>query len=380
MRDQQSTYFDFDMSRFRWDIQAGHHRHHWHQAYLESIIQFQSTTPLSASERIQARKKFRSIIDHFEPANPGLGDQPYNPVRLVQLTCEYARSDESRDVFLQAFFQTANIAIDDDAFDLSERDLEASVALAVSEFADFLVDSFFLPCMCPLALHLPVTDNGLLVRASTKQTPQPSPAIHSAIQRAQGGGVQDFVGTPGRLSELRGECLVRDGFRCVVSRQFDRKEFLRRYQQDGAAAVDDDGDLLQNEPSLTSLEVAHIMPHSLTQPEADGSLVCLHDARSSCHLLNHLISSILLKRQRLTYLTCSTTASFILSRAKISTSRAMRSLSAMTCMSSSASSRFFSSLSQTRLTRIVSTHFSRHLCYEIFCQLHERLLSRKTGP
>jgi hypothetical protein len=147
------------------------------------------------------------------------------------------------------------------------------VAFAVSEFADFLVDSFFLPCMCLLALHLPVTDNGLLVRASTNQTPQPSPAIHSAIQRAQGGGVQDLVGRPGRLSELRGECLVRDGFRCVVSRQFDRKEFLRRYQEDGTAAVDDDGNLLQNEPNLASLEITHIVPHSLTQTEADGSLV-----------------------------------------------------------------------------------------------------------
>lgn len=61
----------------------------------------------------------------------------------------------------------------------------------------------------------------LLVKASSRQTPQPSPAFHSAIARLQG---VEFVGTEERISALRGACLTRDRHRCAVTRKFDRAE------------------------------------------------------------------------------------------------------------------------------------------------------------
>lgn len=110
-----------------------------------------------------------------------------------------------------------------------------------------------------------------LVKASTRKTPQPSPASHSAIQKAQGQGYT-FAGTPERVSALRGVCLVRDRYRCVISRKFDRNEAIKRGRSDGAEARDEDGNPLRGQ-SFDSLEVAHILPHSLTRINAGNQLV-----------------------------------------------------------------------------------------------------------
>lgn len=110
------------------------------------------------------------------------------------------------------------------------------------------------------------------VKASTRQTPQPSPAYHSATQSTRAGG-QTFVGTPLRLSTLRGTCLTRDHHRCVVSRNFDRKQALKRIKAAGDNARDDDGQLLST-TTFDSLEVAHILPHSLVKTNSDSNLVC----------------------------------------------------------------------------------------------------------
>ncbi|OAA53590.1 hypothetical protein SPI_09297 [Niveomyces insectorum RCEF 264] len=243
------------MDRFRLDIQQARHRHHRHQVSLENVINLRATKQLSAPERAQARTKFASITSHFETANPGLSSAPYDKLKLFRLTYEYSRSEESRDIFLLAFMQSAKLAIDDQPLDLTDRDVEASICSTISEFADFLIESFFLP-----------------LRASSKQTPRPSPTIHSAIQRAQGGGVQDVAGTPGRLSTLRTDCLNRDRFRCVVSNTFDYSEAARRFNVDGDKARDDDGNLLEDERGFANIQAAHIIPHSLTETEDDGGL------------------------------------------------------------------------------------------------------------
>lgn len=107
--------------------------------------------------------------------------------------------------------------------------------------------------------------------ASSKQTPQPSPAPLSAIERAQGGS-HEFTGTPNRISVLRTLCLQRDRHCCVISRRFDSKAATTRIERDGANAQDDDGSLL-TEKSFDLLEVAHVLPHSMTQLKADLELV-----------------------------------------------------------------------------------------------------------
>lgn len=84
-----------------------------------------------------------------------------------------------------------------------------------------------------------------------------------------------FSGTPERLASLRGACLIRDRYRCVISRKFDRAEALKRLQQHGGSkAVDQDGvPLADAGQRFDYLEVAHILPHSLTQLNSSKELV-----------------------------------------------------------------------------------------------------------
>lgn len=49
-------------------------------------------------------------------------------------------------------------------------------------------------------------------------------------------------------------------------------EAVRRYKEDANNAQDDEGNLLQGQETA-KLEVAHILPHSLTQARADNNLV-----------------------------------------------------------------------------------------------------------
>lgn len=80
------------------------------------------------------------------------------------------------------------------------------------------------------------------------------------------------MGTPGRLSELRRDCLIRDRHRCVITRRFDQAEAVRRFKESGDDAKDDDENLLDDGP-YDLLEVAHIIPHALTKIEAGSELV-----------------------------------------------------------------------------------------------------------
>lgn len=99
-----------------------------------------------------------------------------------------------------------------------------------------------------------------LVKASTRKTPQPSPATLSDLRSPQ-----SLTGTTQRLASLRRDCLIRDRHRCVISRTFDRDEAVRRVSRDGDDnAQDDEGNLLHKESgTFAPLEVAHIIPHSL---------------------------------------------------------------------------------------------------------------------
>ncbi|KAK3690482.1 hypothetical protein B0T22DRAFT_515937 [Podospora appendiculata] len=227
---------------------------HRHQSSLEGIISFPSETPLSAYQLAAAKRQFYHIVQHFAsqcPVDKGRsrGAQYSRPL-LVRFTYEYSRSQESQDVFLRGFFRSMKLLLDEPDVDLSDEQVEGDLRAALFEFADYLLDNFFLP-----------------LKASTRKTPQPSPAYHSAIQRAQGAALpQNLVGTPERVSALRGACLVRDGHRCVVSRKFDLREALKRTEAHGDDARDDDGALLSEDINpIDTLEVAHILPHSLTK-------------------------------------------------------------------------------------------------------------------
>ncbi|KAF5026420.1 hypothetical protein F66182_1485 [Fusarium sp. NRRL 66182] len=221
-----------------------------HQASLEGIIDFSAQSPLAPATRLSATRRFYQIVEHLNAYGGGSSSNTgYDRIKLVRFTYEYSLSVESKDNFLRAFFESAALPLDaDEHVDLADADLEANLYTSVSNLADYLFDNFFLP-----------------LKASSRKTPQPSPATHSAVQRVSEG--HKFSGTPERISALRGACLVRDRHRCVISRRFDQSEAFERMSRYGDEARDDDGTSLVGQ-TFDALEVAHILPHSLTQLNA----------------------------------------------------------------------------------------------------------------
>ncbi|KAI1111678.1 hypothetical protein F5Y14DRAFT_424437 [Nemania sp. NC0429] len=246
---------------------------HRHQSSLEGVIDFSAESPLEIHQRNSARRRFYRIVEHF-----GAGDATdidnvplqYEPPRLVRYTYEYALSDESRDNFLSAFFRamalplTGQSIANHDNNDLDDLD---NLRPLFFSFASYLLDNFFLP-----------------IKASTNRTPQCSPTFHSAGERAV--GAQGLVGTPDRLSRLRGACLIRDHHRCVITRRFDWTEANNRIRKDGDNALDDDGTLL--DVPFDTLEVAHILPHALMQVDARNN----ESKQAALAVLNMLDSGV----------------------------------------------------------------------------------------
>ena len=205
-------------------------------------------------------------------------------MKLVRYTFEHARSRESQGNFLRAFFEAADLSLDDEYVDLCDMDRQVSLRNSINNFADYLFENFFLPRMSAPKMLISLQTRSipinlffysLVVKASTRKTPQPSPASHSAVQRAQGAEGQAFLGTTERLSALRGLCLARDRHRCVISRCFDEPEAVERdnnARRQGGMPCDDDGASLNGE-LFELLEVAHILPHSLTRVNANKQLV-----------------------------------------------------------------------------------------------------------
>ncbi|EER25929.1 hypothetical protein CPC735_043730 [Coccidioides posadasii C735 delta SOWgp] len=218
-----------------------------HQSSLEGIINFHDPQPLPADQRHHAQRRFYKIVNNFDDGNRTSG---YKRSLLVRYTYEYSRSELSKDTFLRAFFEFMEV----DFVGEGDRDFDdqAQVGRKLAEFADFLLDNFYLP-----------------MKATSKNTLQPTPAHLSVVQRVQG-RLHEFTGTLERLSFLRGLCLVRDRHRCVISRAFDKQEAVNRLNLHGDNAQDDEGKLLRR--PFAYLEVAHILPHSLTQADANSEL------------------------------------------------------------------------------------------------------------
>ncbi|KAF5023720.1 hypothetical protein F66182_4224 [Fusarium sp. NRRL 66182] len=230
---------------------------HRHQSSLEGILDFSSQPPLDPAYRTRAEHRFNQIINHFESEGIRPGCDKYDGVKLVSLTYDHSTGEKSKDRLLAAFFTFAGLSIAaDEDIDFTDRTRRDELRASLDNFADYLFDNFFLP-----------------LKASTKKTPQPSPASHSAVMRTQRQG-HIFAGTPERIANLRGACLIRDRYRCVVSRKFDQAEALERFglQRRGQGeACDQDGQPLAGQ-RFEPLEVARILPHSLTQLDSRGEL------------------------------------------------------------------------------------------------------------
>lgn len=238
-----------------------------HRASLEGILDFSSQPPLDPAHRASAKRRFDQIINHFESESIRPGRDKYDRVKLVSLTYDHSTSEKSKDRLLAAFFAFAGLSITvDEDINFEDPTRQDELRASLDNFADYLFDNFFLP-----------------LKASTKKTPQPSPASHSAVTSTQRQG-HIFAGTPERIANLRGACLIRDRYRCVISHKFDQAEALKRFglQRRGQGeACDQDGQPLAGQ-RFEPLEVAHILPHSLTQLDSGGELV-----RDSRTLFDH---------------------------------------------------------------------------------------------
>jgi len=120
--------------------------HHRHQASLESIINFSPPPLLSANQRNHASRRFYQIINHFDvtgDARPTRGT--YNVPRLIRLTYEYALSEESRDLFLQAFFRALQLRLDDEEDVDLGGNREENIRADMVGFSEYLMDNFYLP-------------------------------------------------------------------------------------------------------------------------------------------------------------------------------------------------------------------------------------------
>ncbi|KAF4979686.1 hypothetical protein FZEAL_4145 [Fusarium zealandicum] len=229
---------------------------HRHQSSLEGIIDFSLRETLSKAHRVSALRRFYQVINYFDSNDNKRGPDQYDRVKLVRLTYEYSISQVSKDNVLIAAFDFLKLSISSEE-DINFEDVTYRLEMQshLYEFADYLIDNFFLP-----------------LKASTKKTPQPTPSSHSAVAKTQRQG-HVFSGTPERLASLRGACLIRDRHRCVISRKFDKAEALKRFQHDGSKAVDQDGvPLADPEQRFDYLEVAHVLPHSLTQLNSSKEL------------------------------------------------------------------------------------------------------------
>ncbi|EKJ72467.1 hypothetical protein FPSE_07348 [Fusarium pseudograminearum CS3096] len=211
-----------------------------------------------------AKRRFDQIVNHFGSEGEGEGFRPgrdtYDRVKLVSLTYEHSANEKSKERLLASFFAFAGLPItsdedEDEDIDFDDPNRRDELRASLDNFADYLVDNFFLP-----------------LKASTKKTPQPSPASPSAVMSTQAHG---FAGSLERIANLRGACLIRDRYRCVVSNKYDHAEALKRFDSERhgqGEACDQDGQPLAGQ-RFDRLEVAHILPHSLTQLDSGGEIV-----------------------------------------------------------------------------------------------------------
>ncbi|KAI8710921.1 HNHc domain-containing protein [Fusarium sp. LHS14.1] len=138
---------------------------HRHQSSLEGILDFSSQPPLDPAHRASAKRRFDQIINHFECEGIRPGRDKYDRVKLVSLTYDHSTSEKSKDRLLAAFFAFAGLSITaHEDIDFEDPTRQDELRASLDNFADYLFDNFFLP-----------------LKASTKKTPQPSPASHSAV-------------------------------------------------------------------------------------------------------------------------------------------------------------------------------------------------------
>jgi hypothetical protein len=208
----------------------------------------------------------------FEPSQPT--DCGYCPVTLIQvMKVEVSEKDEFLSFFFSFIKQDLLYEDDEERIGLGQvlshlapfpqlpSEQKDALRESLVAFAKYLVDNFLLP-----------------LKALAGKTPQPTPALSRSTT------ADVAIGTPQRVSNLRKSCLIRDRYRCVITRRFDAQEAQTRYKRDGRDVKDDDGkSLLPERDTMAYLEVAHIIPHSLKSITGDGGDRKLAESKQIAH-------------------------------------------------------------------------------------------------
>ncbi|KAK9437233.1 hypothetical protein VB005_08217 [Metarhizium brunneum] len=154
---------------------------------------------------------------------------------------EFAASGKSKNHFLHAVFNAIGSSIQEqDDVDLSDNKTEHRIREKVVEFADYLIDNFFLP---------------------PKKAKQLSQAVYNYSTPSTPASGQSRSSTTDGQETLGDACLGRDN-RCVVSRRFDSSLAMKRLRKSEHDAQDEDGQPLKGQP-FSKVEVPRILPHSL---------------------------------------------------------------------------------------------------------------------
>jgi len=139
---------------------------HRYQSSLEGLVDFpaqQQPVFTDADERARVIARFYRIVGHFEAIetmrNNNRPQKEYNRPALVRLMFKYTRTPESQDKFLQAFFRCMALGMhEDDHLDLEDDGTVADLSQSLSDYADYLLNYFFLPCTCQNRISGAVTN------------------------------------------------------------------------------------------------------------------------------------------------------------------------------------------------------------------------------
>lgn len=114
------------------------HRHR-HRSSLEDVLDFSPTDFVfeNNGQRQRVEALFVSLLDQL--AGEERLSTPFRRVEMLRLMHQYARTQQSKDLFLRSFFSSMQIdmAVAVDVTALSARAIE---------FTDYLISNFFLPC------------------------------------------------------------------------------------------------------------------------------------------------------------------------------------------------------------------------------------------
>ncbi|OAA62763.1 hypothetical protein SPI_04303 [Niveomyces insectorum RCEF 264] len=198
---------------------------HRHQSSLEHVLDFSRVASVFENdEQRQHAEALLALLLNRLDGEEGLST-PFLRVEMVRLIMQI------------------DMAADSDSIDV------APLAAKVIDFTDYLIANFFLP-----------------LKASSAKTPQPTPANLSVPSLSS---EKILPGSAARVATLRRDCLIRDKHRCVITRMFDEGEAVERIKMHGNSAADDEGGAFGG---VASLQVAHILPHSLMSLEGDSEI------------------------------------------------------------------------------------------------------------